>query len=217
VANQGLLQPHPQNKANREVQAKEQAIIGRCKDEQRQWVRIINRTKQKLDQAVVDTHAKRNKNAEPDLRDAGWMTDALRIADEIIAEGDGDLTKMGEFEDVEFKVGALVWAGYAADRRWTRCSARRMSPCNTRGRRNAFSTVSSRRLRPTCEDGNGMGCRPHCRQEKAMGRTRSPCWQLRPHRRPRRPPLRGHRAKRIRCSCSALWRLRTRRRKTTRR
>ena len=38
------------------------------------------------------------------MTNAGWMTDALQIAEGIIAEGEGDLTKMGEFEDVEFKV-----------------------------------------------------------------------------------------------------------------
>jgi kinetochore protein Mis13/DSN1 len=53
------------------------------------------------------TNAKRNERDSdrgPDMTNAGWMTDALQIADGILAEGEGDLTKMGEFEDVEFKV-----------------------------------------------------------------------------------------------------------------
>lgn len=200
AASQGLLQSHPQNKANREVQAREEAIIGRCKDEDRQWAKIINRTNQKFHQAIDDTKAKRNKNAEPDLREAGWLTDALRVADEIIAEGEGDLTKMGEFDDVEFKVGLVgYWRGVHADDRSTRCSARRMSRCNTRGRLNVFSTESSRRSRPTCAGENGTDRTRSYPQAKATGRMRSLCWRPR-RRRPRPLPRHpGHRARRTRC------------------
>ena len=213
-----MLQSHPQNKANREVQAKEEAIIGRCKDEDRQWAKIINRTNQKFHQAIDDTKAKRNKNAEPDLRDAGWMTDALKVADGIIAEGEGDLTKMGEFEDVEFKVGRRKNNECTADSRWTLYSDRLMSPCSTRGRLNGSSTASSRHSLPTYADGNGTERRRQYRQAKAMVRTQSPCWQLQPRLPLRRPtPLaRRPKARKTLCSCSAHWRLQILRRKTTR-
>ena len=48
---------------------------------------------------------KKATNAEPDLtRGEPWMREALAVADQVIAEGDGDLSAMGEFADVEYKV-----------------------------------------------------------------------------------------------------------------
>lgn len=35
------------------------------------------------------------------------MADALAVADRVIAEGEGDLSAMGEFADVEFKVSVI--------------------------------------------------------------------------------------------------------------
>lgn len=37
-----------------------------------------------------------------------WMQQAFELADGIIAEGDGDLSNMGEFADVEYKVGLMT-------------------------------------------------------------------------------------------------------------
>lgn len=53
-------------------------------------------------------HVKRSKNAEPVMTSApGWMADALKVANAVIAEGEGDLSAMGEFTDVEYKVSGM--------------------------------------------------------------------------------------------------------------
>jgi hypothetical protein len=45
---------------------------------------------------------------DPDLSPGagveGWMVDALRLAEEVIESGEGDLLEMGDFHDVEYKV-----------------------------------------------------------------------------------------------------------------
>jgi hypothetical protein len=55
---------------------------------------------------TVDRIAKRAKaDLDPNMsRASGWMQDALRLAESVIEAGEGDLTEMGEFPDVEFKV-----------------------------------------------------------------------------------------------------------------
>jgi hypothetical protein len=53
-------------------------------------------------------HIKRTKNADPVMSNApGWMADALKVANAVIARGD-DLSSMGEFADVEYKVGGAL-------------------------------------------------------------------------------------------------------------
>jgi len=72
---------------------------------------LIGSTNRRLQETVEVTNAKRNERDEdkgPEMTEAGWMTDALQIAEDVLAKGEGDLTKMGEFEDVEFKVRKLV-------------------------------------------------------------------------------------------------------------
>lgn len=77
----------------------------RCRKETSQWSSIVNATLRKRETVHKAAVVKRSTNEEPDVDGAGWMVDALDLADEILADGEGDLTKMGDFEDVEFKVG----------------------------------------------------------------------------------------------------------------
>lgn len=96
---------------------------------------------------------------DPDLSTASlWMQDALRLADEVIAAGEGDLTAMGEFPDVEYKVCRMflscsgcrtswVTAHGKTSKlnmvyRWTRYIRARTLRCNSRNRHHAISTVS---------------------------------------------------------------------------
>lgn len=48
---------------------------------------------------------KRQFPTPPDFSTAeAWMQDAMKLADGIIEDGDGDLNSVGEFADVEYKV-----------------------------------------------------------------------------------------------------------------
>ena len=55
---------------------------------------------------TVDRLAKKAKaDLTPSMSTAsGWMQEAMRLAESVIEAGEGDLTEMGEFPDVEFKV-----------------------------------------------------------------------------------------------------------------
>lgn len=55
---------------------------------------------------TIDRIAKKAKaNLDPDMSTASeWMKDAMKLAESVIEAGEGDLTEMGEFPDVEFKV-----------------------------------------------------------------------------------------------------------------
>ena len=55
---------------------------------------------------TVDRIAKKAKaDLDPNMSTASsWMQDAMKLANSVIEAGEGDLTEMGEFPDVEFKV-----------------------------------------------------------------------------------------------------------------
>jgi hypothetical protein len=114
-------------------------------------------------------HVKRSKNAEPVMTTApGWMADALKVANAVIAQGEGDLSAMGEFTDVEYKVSGarrfVICPAAAAEADWPRLlssiprnadqadaslrSIRFIKPftlaCSSPDKRLASSTVSSR-------------------------------------------------------------------------
>lgn len=77
----------------------------RCKEENNQWTSLIGRANRKQVDVVDRITRKRAANAEPDTsRAEQWMKDALGLAQGILAEGEGDLSAMGEFADVEYKV-----------------------------------------------------------------------------------------------------------------
>jgi hypothetical protein len=104
------LRPHPRNISNRDVEAKENAVVKRCKDEDRQWSSVISRANRKQQQLMARL---REKHDEPDISDApGWMQQAFAVAERFIAEGEGDLSAMGEFEDVEYKVSDFLAAPF---------------------------------------------------------------------------------------------------------
>ena len=131
----------------------------RCKDENNKWSKLINTTNHRLQETVEMTNAKRNERDSdkgPEMPSAGWMTDALEIADGILAEGEGDLTKMGEFEDVEYKVSKMPWwnKGRTLTVRSIPCSARLILPFNTRGKHSASWMAYSLPLQSICEIGN---------------------------------------------------------------
>jgi hypothetical protein len=78
----------------------------RCKQEIREWGSINDRTNHRNLKFIAQLEKKKQLNTPPDLSSAEtWMQDALKLAEEIIADGDGDLTSVGEFADVEYKVG----------------------------------------------------------------------------------------------------------------
>lgn len=55
--------------------------------------------------SVARIEKRRKIDADPDMSTAArWMQDALELADSVIEAGEGDLTEMGEFPDVEYKV-----------------------------------------------------------------------------------------------------------------
>ena len=90
-------------------------LIFRCKEENYQWSIVTTRSNRKQAETVERTQAKQRANAEPSLSPAdGWMVQALDMAEGVIAQGQGDLSAMGEFADVEFKVSIVrggVWVG----------------------------------------------------------------------------------------------------------
>jgi hypothetical protein len=139
-------------------------------------------------------HVKRSKNAEPVMTSApGWMADALTVANAVIAQGEGDLSAMGEFTDVEYKVsGARPYLNHpgAAEAIYLRPtlpqpdpadasprSTRSIKPCtpacNSPGRRLASSTVSSRPSLPISGIASVSVSPPPSRQRTRTGSIQS--------------------------------------------
>lgn len=58
---------------------------------------------------TIDRIAKKAKaDLDPNMSTASsWMQDAMKLANSVIEAGEGDLTEMGEFSDVEFKVSPV--------------------------------------------------------------------------------------------------------------
>ncbi|CAD6568451.1 MAG: hypothetical protein TREMPRED_004543 [Tremellales sp. Tagirdzhanova-0007] len=99
------LRPHPRNVSNLEVQSTTEAVVKRCKQEDAQWSSLIKRANAKQGEGIERLRSKKATNAEPDLsRAEPWLREALGVADQAIGEGEGDLSAMGEFADVEYKV-----------------------------------------------------------------------------------------------------------------
>jgi hypothetical protein len=69
----------------------------------------VNGANRRQAEVIERLHIKRTKNADPVMSNApGWMADALKVANAVIARGEGDLSSMGEFADVEYKVGGAL-------------------------------------------------------------------------------------------------------------
>jgi hypothetical protein len=102
----------------------EHLLIARSKEENNQWARLVNHTNTRLHATINRMKEKKAKDELPDVTGTGWMEDALKLADGILAEGDGDLTKMGEFEDVEFKVSRRLFASYIVSHHFSRVDRR---------------------------------------------------------------------------------------------
>ncbi|RSH82300.1 hypothetical protein EHS25_006010 [Saitozyma podzolica] len=102
------LRSHPKNALNRLVEAETEKVFKRSKEEHSQWAARVHRANQRQAEVLDHLHVKRSKNAEPVMTSApGWMADALTVANAVIAQGEGDLSAMGEFTDVEYKVDTL--------------------------------------------------------------------------------------------------------------
>ncbi|ORX38323.1 Mis12-Mtw1 protein family-domain-containing protein [Kockovaella imperatae] len=110
------LAPHPRNVANREIRAKEEEVIQRCKTEIHLWDRLHKSAHNKAQRDHAELREKRIADVEPDVYTAEdeWMRDAIKMADRMIREGDGDLRNRGEFADVEFKVDTLLQDTHSA-------------------------------------------------------------------------------------------------------
>lgn len=90
--------------------------MSRCKDECNEWARLRLDTDRER-RATADRMAKKAK-AEwaPHMATASqWMQDALDMAEGVIEAGEGDLTEMGEFPDVEYKVSHIRAARAVTD------------------------------------------------------------------------------------------------------
>lgn len=85
------------------------ADVYRCKDECNEWGRSKLETDRER-RAKLDLMAKKRKaTLLPDMSAADqWMNDALALAESVIEAGEGDLTEMGEFPDVEYKVSDSI-------------------------------------------------------------------------------------------------------------
>lgn len=130
----GQLRAHPANVTNRQLEAKEEGIVKRCvpeslpdsdlgaeadqftrraRNEDAQWTSLIRRANAKQAETSAHLIQKMNSGFEPDLSKSDeWVRTAFELAEEIIGEGEGDLTSLGEFSDVEYKVGIYFCRRY---------------------------------------------------------------------------------------------------------
>ncbi|EIW68470.1 hypothetical protein TREMEDRAFT_63637 [Tremella mesenterica DSM 1558] len=104
------LRPHPRNNSNKEVEAKMNSVIKRCKEEDRLWSRLIHLANEKQAKVVKEINSKL-PNPEPSFTNLSigdeWMSRALTLAEEVINEGEGNIEGLGDFGEVEFKVDNL--------------------------------------------------------------------------------------------------------------
>lgn len=112
------LKPHPRNASNREVEAKMNTVIKRCKDEDRHWSALIHRANRKQTEVVNAISKKTASQSVPSFSDLPesdlWMSRALQLANDVLGQGDGELASHGDFEDVEFKVDSLLQRSHSA-------------------------------------------------------------------------------------------------------
>jgi hypothetical protein len=78
----------------------------------------VHRANRRQAEIIEQLHTKRANNADPNMSNAPtWMAHALKVANKVIEQGEGDLSAMGEFADVECKVGVSS-GGCVVPRSW---------------------------------------------------------------------------------------------------
>jgi hypothetical protein len=85
-----------------------QELINRCKEELTSWARIKHDKKNESITLNTQMEKKRKLDKDPDVSTAeGWMRDALKLADEVLDAGEGELVGMSDFNAVEYMVCPL--------------------------------------------------------------------------------------------------------------
>ncbi|KAK4689186.1 kinetochore protein Mis13/DSN1, partial [Tremellales sp. Uapishka_1] len=115
VASAMPLRPHPKNVSNREAEMSMDAFIKQLKREDAQWSGLIRQANAKQHTTIQRLSEKSRLNEDPTMVTAeGWMQDAMTLAQAVIDQGEGDLSSMGEFADVEYKVDTLLQTSHSA-------------------------------------------------------------------------------------------------------
>ncbi|WVF67485.1 hypothetical protein IAT40_002241 [Kwoniella sp. CBS 6097] len=109
------LKPHPRNVSNRRVEAETSAGIRKFKEEGAHWNALIKSTNAKQDSTIHRLRQKKAVDSVPDMSKADdWVKETMRFAEGVIAQGEGDLSEVGEFADVEYKVDTLLQSSHVA-------------------------------------------------------------------------------------------------------
>lgn len=108
------VRPHPKNVENRATLAKEEAIIKRMRQEDRDWNRIAAKTNDLQAKTLADTNPL-HPAPPPDLtQTTGWFKDVLRLADNAVAASTDNVGSAADFGQVEFEVDMLHQTSHQA-------------------------------------------------------------------------------------------------------
>lgn len=125
----------------------------RGKEQSAIWHSLVTRTNRRQAETSEKIAQKQLANSDPDMSVAPpWMREVLAVANDLIAQGAGELTDKGEFADVEYKVRLATLRRHrlAADSgRWIRCMPHPILPGNILSQRHGSSTAYFRLFPPT--------------------------------------------------------------------